>query len=117
MNCILPDTADTLRIAPDDPHELVRGLEQPLVERLTPLVRSQSVTLDLTHVERIDAAGISALISLYGLAQNAGNEFAIANASPRVREILSLVGLDRILMSHPAVHAARKDRCFVQPAA
>jgi anti-anti-sigma factor len=117
MNCILPNSAGTLRIAPEDLHELVRGQEQDLIERLTPLVRRQSVTLDLSNVDRIDAAGISALILLYGAAQNAGNEFAVVNASSRVREILSIVGLDRILMSHSAVHPAHADCCFAQPAA
>jgi anti-anti-sigma factor len=117
MTCILPHSADRLRIAPDDLHELVRGQEQALVDRLTPLVKRHSVMLDLSHVERIDAAGISALISLYGAARNAGNEFGVVNASSRVSEILSLVGLERILISHDAVHPAHADCCLAQPAA
>ena len=36
--------------------------EQRLLERVAPLVRRQCVTLDLGSVERIDAAGIAALI-------------------------------------------------------
>ncbi len=103
MNGILSNTAETLVLAPGDVHELVRGQEQCLVERLTPIVRRQNVTLDLRHVERIDAAGIASLISLYGTALSAGNEFAVVNASHRVAEILALVGLDRILLSHNAV--------------
>jgi anti-anti-sigma factor len=117
MTGILSHTADTLLIAPGDLHELVRGQEKDLVERLTPLVRKESVTLDLSHVERIDAAGIAALISLYGTARNAGNEFTIANASTRVTEILALVGLDRILMSHNAVPCPQSEPCFARPAA
>lgn len=117
MTGILSHTVDTLRIAPGDLHELVRGQEQPLVERLTPLVRRQSVTLDLSHVERIDAAGIAALISLYGAAHNAGNEFAVTNASSRVVEILSLVGLDRILISHNAVQCPQPRNPYSQSAA
>ncbi len=50
-------------------HELVRGEEQRLVNELTPVVREQSVTLDMRHIERIDAAGIAVLISLYGEAR------------------------------------------------
>ena len=80
-------------------HELVRGQEQRLLKDLEPVVRQQSVTLDMRHIERIDAAGIAALISLYGAAHMAGHEFAIMNASHRVVEILELVGLDRILIS------------------
>jgi anti-anti-sigma factor len=79
--------------------ELVRGDEQRLVERMTPLVRRRCVSLDLSPVERIDAAGIAALITLYTNACQAGHTFAISNASPRVRELLTLVGLDRILLS------------------
>jgi anti-anti-sigma factor len=117
MNCTFSNTAETLLIAPGDLHELVRGQDGDLVRRLTPLVQFRSVTLDLSHVERIDAAGIAALISLYGTAREAGNEFAVANASARVLEILHLVGLDRILISHNAVQCPSSGPCFAQSAA
>jgi anti-anti-sigma factor len=78
-------------------NELVRGEDQLLLERLLPVVRTRSMTLDMTFVERIDAAGIAALISLFCAASQAGHEFNVANASPRVEEILCLVGLERIL--------------------
>jgi anti-anti-sigma factor len=87
---------------PGELTELVRGQEQLLLNRVTPLVRRQSVTLDLSSVERIDAAGIAALISLYRAAHETGHRFAISSASPRVAEILALVGLDRILLSQSA---------------
>ncbi len=90
-------------MAPGNLRELVRGQEQCLLEQMMPIVRRQSVSLDLGRVERIDAAGIAALIALYSCARSAGNEFAIANASPRVAQILALVGLDRIFLSHNAV--------------
>jgi anti-anti-sigma factor len=106
----------TLLVAPSELHELVRGQEHELVERLTPLVRKQGVTLDLTHVERIDAAGIAALISLYGAAHAAGNDFSVVNASARVAEIITIVGLDRILISGEAVPCPQEP-CFAQPAA
>lgn len=80
--------------------ELVRGEDRSLLERLIPVVRQTSVQLDLAHVDRIDAAGIAALISLYGFARDAGHSFSILNASARVAEILTLVGLDKILLSH-----------------
>jgi anti-anti-sigma factor len=117
MTGILSPTADTLIIAAGDLHELVRGQERELVERLAPLVRRQNITLDLCHVERIDAAGISALISLYGMASSTGNEFSVVNASARVAEILGLVGLDRILISNHAVPCPRPEPCFERPAA
>jgi anti-anti-sigma factor len=76
--------------------ELVRGLEGQLLEQLEPVVRSQPVTLDLSAVERIDAAGIAALIRLYRLAADAGHCFTVSHATPRVEEILRLVGLERM---------------------
>jgi anti-anti-sigma regulatory factor len=85
--------------------ELVRGQEEKLLERLTPLVRSQPVTLELSEVERIDAAGIAALIRLYCLAAEAGLPFTVSHARPHVEEILHLVGLDRILASPGAEDA------------
>lgn len=93
-------------------HELVRGQEQRLLNDLEPVVLRQSVTLDMRQIERIDAAGIAALISVYGAAHMAGHEFAIINASPRVVEILELVGLDRILISQEAVPAPQGEDCY-----
>jgi len=106
MNSIFTETPGTWAIAsagPGEQTELVRGQERRLLEQMMPLVRSQSVTLDLSLVERIDAAGIAALISLYCGARETGHNFTICNASPRVAEILALVGLDRILLSQNAV--------------
>ena len=96
-------TAYFSQIAPPLPiletAELVRGNEQRFLERLQPLVHRQNVTLDLAQVARIDAAGLAALITLYCDACQAGYRFAISNPSPRVREILALVGLNALLVS------------------
>jgi anti-anti-sigma factor len=97
--------------------ELVRGNEQRLLERVAPLVRLQCVSLDLGSVERIDAAGIAALISLYGSAGDADHCFTVSNATPRVAQILALVGLDRILMPHNTGHAAHCGPQLFQSAA
>ncbi|MGD0892044.1 MAG: STAS domain-containing protein [Terracidiphilus sp.] len=82
--------------------ELVRGHDQDLFARLAPVVRRQSMVLDLGIVERIDAAGIAALISLYRCAADAGHRFSVSNASTHVAEVLAIVGLDRILVSQNA---------------
>jgi anti-anti-sigma factor len=79
-------------------HEFVRGNDTFLLERFMPMVREQDIALDLRKVERIDAAGLAALIQLYCAAHDAGRTFTISNPSPRVAEILSLVGLDRLLL-------------------
>lgn len=79
--------------------ELVRGREQMLLDRLTPMVQRESVALDLGSVERIDAAGLAALITLYCDACKAGHTFSVARPGRHVREILRVVGLDRILLA------------------
>jgi anti-anti-sigma factor len=97
--------------------ELVRGNEQELLAWLSPLVRRHSVTLDMSPVERIDAAGIAVLISLHASAHQAGHCFKVVNLSPHVAEILSLVGLERILASHNAVTESHSGSQFYRPAA
>lgn len=104
-------------LVPENLHELVRGHEQIFVRELEPVVREQSVILDMRQVERIDAAGIAALITLYGTACTTGHNFALVNTSHRVEEILALVGLDRILIAQDATPCPEDDPCYEMPAA
>ena len=97
--------------------ELVRGQDATLLERLEPLVRHRSVTLDLSCVERIDAAGISVLITLYRTAQESGHCFTVTNVPARVAQILEVVGLDHLLMSHNAVQDSQYGPCSQRSAA
>lgn len=78
--------------------DFVRGREQELIEELKPLVHSQPVRLDLSLIERIDAAGLAALVSLYLAAREAGHTFAVVNPSRRAARIIALAGLDRVLV-------------------
>jgi len=80
--------------------ELIRGREHKILEELQPLVESRSVRLDLSSIERIDAAGLAALVSLYCAASKAGHEFTVVNPPRHVARILAIVGLDRILVSN-----------------
>ena len=104
-------------VTADGISELVRGNEQQLLDEVTPLVQRQSVTLDLGRVERIDAAGISALITLYATAWESGHGFAVSNVSGHVAQILTLVGLDRILVSQNAVDFSHPGACLDRSAA
>jgi anti-anti-sigma factor len=97
--------------------ELVRGREKELLYWLTPLVRRQSVTLDLGSVQRIDAAGISALVSLYSCAHRAGHCFSVANVTPHVAEVLRLVGLERILTTNRVAWKSTSGQRLEQTAA
>jgi len=97
--------------------ELVRGSEKEFLDWLMPLVNRQNVTLDLGSVERIDAAGIAALVSLYASACQAGHKFSIAHPSPHVAKILELVGLERILLANRAERMNDSSLSFEQTAA
>lgn len=97
--------------------QLLRGQDECLVERVSPLVHEHDVTLDLCGVDRIDAAGIAALVTLYSSACESGHLFSVANVSPRVVQILAVVGLDRILLSHNAVQNSRCGSRAQRPAA
>ncbi|MDE3202339.1 MAG: STAS domain-containing protein [Acidobacteriota bacterium] len=109
----LPTFADeTALVPPCVTHELIRGKEQNLLEQITPMVRNSNVALDMSRIDRIDAAGIAVLITLFERANAAGHRFAVIHATHRVAEILALVGLDHILI------ASDKRLSFsVQPAA
>ena len=102
---------------PCEQNELVRGCDRHFVEEMTPLVRAESVSLDLRSVERIDAAGIAALITLYRIAREAGHRFCVSNAAPHVAELLVLVGLDEILLSHNANNSPHSGAELIENAA
>ena len=117
MSTTLIEAKEPIVVARAEMTELVRGDEKGLVQRVAPLLREKNVALDLRKVDRIDAAGISALISLYSSGRSAGHEFTLCNVSGRVAEILSLVGLEPILVSHNAVHGSHCGPCYERSAA
>ena len=117
MNTTFYEANEALVVAPAGITELVRGADQQLIQRVSPLLRDRSVALDLRHIDRIDAAGIAALISLYSSARDAGHMFTVCNVSARVGEILALVGLEHILVSHNAVRGSHCGSCYERPAA
>jgi anti-anti-sigma factor len=85
--------------------ELVRGREQEFINELRPLMQSQTVCLDMSKVERIDAAGLAVLISLCRDARLAGHELTVVHPSRQVVRILALVGLDRLIVSGDSARA------------
>lgn len=117
MKIALPDPMRTKIVSSGELTELIRGNEQSLLARLTPLVRRHSVTLDLGRVRRIDACGVTALVSLYTSASEAGHRFTVANLTPHVAETLRLVGLKQILQSHIAVKKSQFGMHFQQTVA
>ena len=97
MSTVIERSRHVIVKVPDGLTELVRGSDLQLVEHVEPLVRSQDVVLDCAAIERIDAAGIAALIALYGCARNTGHTFRVCNVRKHVSEVLTLVGLKHIL--------------------
>jgi anti-anti-sigma factor len=117
MSTTLCNTSATVAIWAGDSTELVRGHDQWLLDRVLPLVGHQSLVLDLRSIERIDAAGIAALVTIYATACQAGHSFTISNLSHQVAKILGLVGLDRILLSQNAVQDSHCGPSFERSAA
>jgi anti-anti-sigma factor len=117
MENMICNTNEGMTVTYSQLSELVRGEDRSLLDRIGPMVAQQNIALDLSGVERIDAAGISALIRLYGYARDAGHRFTLSNVSPRVEQILKLVGLDRILLSHNVVCLSHSATQFDRPAA
>lgn len=56
-----------------------------------------TLVVDLSDVELIDSAGLSALISGLKVARQAGGNLTVAKASKQVRSILRLTSLHRVL--------------------
>ena len=104
-------------VEPAEVTDLRRGESARLLERLGRLVVERNVTLDLSSVERIDAAGISALLALYCRARESGNRFSLVNVSARVAEILRVVGLDRLFLSHNPVQKSQYGKGLCRSAA
>ena len=96
--------------------ELVRGTEARVIDELLPRVKRESVALNLAGVERIDAAGIAALITLYCSAVESRTEFYVIDPSPHVLELLRLVGLESILVADTRPTGAARS-CLNRPAA
>jgi anti-anti-sigma factor len=90
--------------------ELVRGTETHIVNELLPRVQQESMALNLAGVERIDAAGIAALITLYCTAVESGTEFSVVSPSAHVLELLQIVGLESILIEGANPRGAQQIR-------
>jgi anti-anti-sigma factor len=82
------------------PPELIRGQEDRLLTLLLPIIEHNDLVLDMSRVATIDAAGIGLLVFLRQYAERAGNTLMLINPSHRVQEMLSLVHLDDVLLSH-----------------
>lgn len=62
---------------------------------LSPL--SGALTLDLTGLEYISSAGLGVVVQTYKRLVAAGGSLRLVNLEPRVRNVFSLSGLDRVI--------------------
>jgi anti-sigma B factor antagonist len=68
--------------------------------------RGARLLLDLAGVTFIDCAGINVLLAVRRRAQLEGGSLRVLRASPPVRRIIALTGLDRVLMPAARPNAA-----------
>jgi len=62
---------------------------------------AQNIDFDLEAVSYISSAGIRTLLTAAKMAEKRGGTLAVVKASEFVREILTMVGLDKALMNNP----------------
>jgi anti-anti-sigma factor len=80
------------------PSKLIRGEEDRLLVLALPMLEECGLTLDMSKVREMDAAGIGTLVFLWQCAERADKPFALVNPSRRVMQLLALVHLDDILI-------------------
>ena len=66
----------------------------------------QVLVLNLREVEKIDAAGLSALLFAHGVAESLGARFKPAAVPRRIQEVLEITRLNTVLANH-AVYGRR----------
>ncbi len=73
--------------------ELSRSLSQVLDER------PQRVTLELAELAFIDSSGLTLIVRTSNRLKDQDGALRLAHATPPVRRVLELVGLDRLLVA------------------
>src|SRR5262245_30866702 len=88
---------------------LVFGRE---VERLETLVKDllkqgrTRFVFDATALEYADSSGIGTLVAALTDIKNSGGELRLAGASPRIRRLLSMTGVDKLIPLYESVAEA-----------
>jgi len=67
---------------------------------------ARDVVLDLGAVDFIDSVGLGGVVAVAKRVRGAGGRFRLARPDPRVWEVFSLVGLDRVFDCHGSVASA-----------
>jgi anti-sigma B factor antagonist len=80
----------------------VCGLRQALAE----LPTSKRVILDLSELSFVDSIGLGAIIGCAKKLRQVGGEMTLAGASPPIRKVLNMTGIDRISQVHTNIEDA-----------
>ena len=59
-------------------------------------LHAPEITLDLSHVERTDAAGLGLLVMTHRRAETLGVRLVLGGVTPELHELLAVAGLDRL---------------------
>ncbi len=90
-----PDGSVRLRTFGDITWTTAESLRHTVGDSLFPGV---CLIIDLGHVERIDAVGVSALVGSVRHARSVGGVAQVVNVRPRVRLVLEFAGAERFLL-------------------
>jgi anti-sigma B factor antagonist len=70
------------------------------------VVPGQSLIVDMSALDFMDCASLSALLRVQGLARSFGGDVVLAAPPRRPRRLLVLSGQDQVFWVHPSVKAA-----------
>jgi anti-anti-sigma factor len=76
--------------------ELTQKSRKAFLERMKPIVRASSVSLDLTEAGEVDAAGLGALVSLNKRAHESGHRIRLVGVQPNLAQLLRDVMLQTL---------------------
>jgi len=88
---------------------LVFGRE---VDRLETVVadllkdKESKVVFDLSALDYVDSSGIGTIVSCLTQIKKAGSELRTAGASPRIKRLFTMTGVDKLLSLYPTVNEA-----------
>ncbi len=99
-------SAQLVMIAPDGQIDIsnARSLEHALLQALSGGHRQ--IILNLDRVNYLSSAGIKAIVTVWQRARDSKGDLVLVSLTPRVSELLNIVGLDLVLTILPTPEAA-----------
>jgi anti-anti-sigma factor len=84
------------------------GETEKLDAALTKLLADErkNVILDITGLDYVDSSGVGMLVSCLTKLKKAGGEMKVAGASPRIRRIFTMTGVENMMSMYDTVAAA-----------